>query len=284
MNNLVAISSFRSKCWIALALLSSPLPALAGGGGNSVGVPGIRVDIMDAEVRLEVKHTSLAQALDGLASISGVPIHYSAVPPGLVTATCRGATVKPVIECLLDHKANMVVRYAGRSSKGQPQVQPAEVWLLGTTFEYDQSSSVHNPAMAKTDSAPDASNQLLTMAKSENPSRRAEAIGRLMAGGRKGDVAVKKALEAALSDEDPKVRGQAITSLAMREGAGAAAALQQALQDSDVGVRLTAVARAGDNTALLQQATADSNASVREMATMRLNSLAQNAVTYEAIP
>ena len=114
------------------------------------------------------------------------------------------------------------------------------------------------------------------MASSKIPAERAEAIGRLMAGGREGDVAVKETLEAALSDPDARVRVQAISSLAHREGAGASAALHEAMHDSDVSVRLTAVDNAKDDIALLQQALNDSDATVRQLAGIRLEPLLKN--------
>ena len=94
-----------------------------------------------------------------------------------------------------------------------------------------------------------------------------------MAAGRKGDASVKEALEAALSDEDAKVRIQAISSLSHREGAGATAAFREAIHDKDVGVRLTAVDRSGADVELLQQALTDEAEMVRELAAMRLKSI-----------
>ncbi len=273
---------------MANALLLTSAAAL----GNGPSAPAIRVTLSEdagAELQLEAKRAPLARVLDEVAGKTGVRIHYSVLPEGLVTATCVGETVKAVIECLFDRKASLVVRYSGRSSKTHPQGLPAEVWILGTSLQASAgmknadacasvegaSSSARKAEKVEIDAAQEATDELVTMARSQDPARRAEAVGRLLAGGRKGDVAVRQVLETALTDEDPKVRAQALTSLAIREGAGAAAALQQALHDSDVSVRLTAVARAGDNTALLQQALADSDASVRELAAQRLNPLAK---------
>ena len=67
---------------------------------------------------------------------------------------------------------------------------------------------------------------------------------------------------------------QALSSLAHREGAAAVApALHEALHDSDVSVRLTAVDNAGADVALLQQALTDSDATVRQLAGIRLEPL-----------
>jgi HEAT repeat protein len=125
-------------------------------------------------------------------------------------------------------------------------------------------------ANPKTEPEPDQTDALVKMASSKIPAERAEAIGRLMAGGRKGDVTVKAALEAALLDPDARVRVRAISSLAHREGAAAAPALHEALRDSDASVRITAVDNAGNDVALLQQALTDSDATVRQLAEIRL--------------
>ncbi len=241
-----------------------------------------------AELQLEVRQAPLAQVLDSIASKTGVRINYSVLPDGLVTATCVGSTVKQVMECLLVRKADLVFRYSQQASKADPQGQPEEVWVLGAKFGAGQTNSVlcssagtqqqtlPKVAETKTGSEPDQTDELVKMASSKIPAERAEAIGRLMAGGREGDVTVKETLEAALSDADARVRVQAISSLAHREGAGASAALHEALHDSDVSVRLTAVDNAGNDVALLQQALTDSDATVRQLAGIRLEPLLKN--------
>ena len=255
---------------------------------SNPGEQNVRVVItedMGAELQLEARQAPLAKVLDGIASKTGVRINYSVLPDGLVTATCVGSTVKQVMECLLVRKADLVFRYSQQPSKADPQGQPEEVWVLGAKFVAGQSNSVvcssagtqqqtlPTAANTKTDSEPDESDELVKMATSKIPAERAEAIGRLMAGGRGGDVTVRETLEAALSDQDARVRVQAISSLAHREGAGASAALQEALHDSDVSVRLTAVDNARDDIALLQQALNNSDVTVRQLAGIRLEPL-----------
>ena len=238
-----------------------------------------------AELQLEVRQAPLAQVLDSIASKTGVRINYSVLPEGLVTATCVGSTVKQVMECLLLRKADLVFRYSRQASKADPKGQPEEAWVLGAKFGTGQANSVFcssagtrqqtlpTAAKTKAEQEPDQTDELVKMASSKIPAERAEAIGRLMAGGREGDATVKETLEAALSDPDARVRVQAISSLAHREGAGASAALHEALHDSDVSVRLTAVDNAGNDVALLQQALTDSDATVRQLAGIRLEPL-----------
>ena len=113
------------------------------------------------------------------------------------------------------------------------------------------------------------------MTSSNTPAERVEAMGRLLAAGQKGDVAVKQVLVAGLADPDPMVRVRALSSLAHREGADASGALREALHDSNVAVRLTAVDNAGGDEALLQQALTDSEETVRQLAELRLKQLSK---------
>ena len=237
------------------------------------------------ELQLEVRQAPLAQVLDTLASKTGVRINYSVLPDGLVTATCVGSTVKQVLECLLVRKADLVFRFSRQHSKADSNEGPEEAWILGAKFGTDQTNSVvcSSPGsqqqklpeaeQTKTGLELDQTDELVKMAGSKIPAERAGAIGRLMAGGRKGDPTVKETLEAALSDPDAKVRAHALSSLAHREGAGASAALHEAMLDSDVSVRLTAVNNAKEDIALLQKALNDSDATVRQLAGIRLEPL-----------
>ena len=153
---------------------------------------------MGAELQLEARQAPLAKVLDSIASKTGVRINYTVLPDGLVTATCVGSTVKQVMECLLVRKADLVFRYSRQASKADPVGQPVEAWVLGAKFGVGQANSVvcsspgtqqqtlPTAAKTKTDSEPDETDELVKMASSKVPAERAEAIGRLMAGGRRG--------------------------------------------------------------------------------------------------
>jgi hypothetical protein len=241
------------------------------------------------ELQVETKQAPLAQVLNAIANKTGVSINYTVLPEELVTATCVGTTVKQVMECLFEGKADLIFRYSPQSSKSESQGQPAEVWVLGTKFAENfeactpaetRQQTFQKAANAKTnpdqaEPEPDETDKLVKKASSKVPAERAEAVGRLLAEGRKNDLTVREALEAGLSDKDAKVRAQALSSLAHREGAGAATALQEAIHDNDVSVRLTAVDNAGDDVALLQQALNDEDASVRELAALRLGPISK---------
>lgn len=246
-------------------------------------------DDKGSELQLEVRQMPLAQVLDSISHKTRTPIHYSVLPDGLVTATCVGTTLKQVLECLLDRKADLIVRYPRKSDKVEAKGQVAEAWILGSrldgttakadcsaTDEINKGSLSLRKNYQDTEAESDRTDELLKMAQSKNPEERVEAIGALMAGGREGDPAVKAALEQALTDKDDNVRAQAISSLSHREGGGAVGAIQEALHDNSVDVRLMAVDGITDDIALLQQAINDSDETVRSLAETKLQQLTQD--------
>lgn len=247
-------------------------------------------DDKGSELQLEVRQMPFAEVLDSIARQTRVTIHYSVLPEGMVTATCVGTTLKQVLECLLDRKADLIVRYSHTPPQVGGNEQIAEAWVLGSRLDGNPASRTDCPATAKqageaslllkqkeqsVEEEPDQTEELIKMAQSKNPSERAEAIGDLLAGGRKGDPQVKAALLEALTDKDANVRAQAISTLAHREGSGATAAIQEALHDSSVDVRIMAVDGITDDAAMLQQAINDSDETVRGLATTKLEALTQ---------
>jgi HEAT repeats len=248
-------------------------------------------DNKGSELQLEVRQMPLAKVLDSIANQTHVAIHYSVLPEGLVTATCVGTTLKKVLECLLDRRADLIVRYPRGPAQADSKGQVAEAWILGsrldgTTAKADCATTMGQAAgkgsltlrQNEKDAAeaePDRTDELLKTAQSKDSSERADAIGALLADGREGDPGVKAALEQALTDQDANVRAQAISSLAHREGSGAAGAIQEALHDSSVDVRMMAVDGITDDVSLLQQAVNDSDETVRSLATVKLEQLTQ---------
>jgi hypothetical protein len=246
-------------------------------------------DNKGSEVQLEVRQMPLAQVLDAVARKTHVTIHYSVLPEGLVTATCVG-TLKQVLECLLDRKAGIIVRYPLDSAKNNSKEQVAEAWILGSRLASSPSTGSciatadNGSLMLRQDEQVneqsveaelDQTDQILNRVQSKNLGERVEAISALLRVGRNRDPDVKAALEIALTDQNAQVRAQAISSLAHREGSGAAGAIQDALNDSSVDVRLKAVDGITDDIPLLQQAINDSNATIRSLATEKLELLTQ---------
>jgi hypothetical protein len=245
-----------------------------------------------SELQLEVRQMPLAKVLEAIAKQTHVPIHYSVLPEGLVTATCVGTTLKRVLECLLDRKADLIVRYPRSNlAKADDKGQVSEAWVLGSRLEgssvnradcaatagqADKGSLVLQQKQQDAEAESDRTDDLLKMAKSASPAERVDAIGALLAEGRKGDPDVKAALEQALTDQDENVRAQAISTLAHREGSDAVPAIREALNDSSVDVRMMAVDGITDDVALLQQAVNDSDETVRSLANVKLQELTQS--------
>lgn len=242
-----------------------------------------------AELQLEVRQIPLAQVLNAIAEKIHVPIHYSVLPEGLVTATCVGTTLKKILECLLDRKADLIVRYPRADAKGGSKWQVAEAWILGSRLDgtvakdcpatgnmVDKGSLALWQNEQEADAAANQIGALLKITQSRNAAERADAIGALIAAGHEGDPAIKAALEEALHDKDANVRAQAISSLSHREdGNAVAGAIEEALHDDSVDVRMMAVDGITDDVGLLQQAVNDSDETVRGLATLKLEELMQ---------
>lgn len=268
--------------------LAGPTP----GKPNPGSTEFVMGDDKGSEYQLEVRQMPLPQVLKELTLKTHIPIHYSVLPEGLITATCVGSTIKPVLECLLDRKADIIVRYlhgkAGRADTGQI----AEAWVLGSKLEAvpkadlctassGQGSMSLNRAdrLAEDDfeAKPVQSDALLKMARSKNPQERAYAIGALLADGRQNSPEIKAILEEAVHDKDANVRAQAVSTLTHREdfNQNAKDVIQEALQDSSVDVRMMAVDGITDDVGLLQQAVNDEDEAIRTFASLKLEELLQ---------
>ncbi len=236
---------------------------------------------INKEFQLKVNQASLTEVLAVIANKTGVRINYSALPSGLMNANCSGSTVKQILECFLVGKADLVFRYSDSVSENDLPLKLEEVWIVGEKSGESRVNVIMPSVITDNKneiSEPDQTAALLKMASSNVASERVEAMGRLLAVGKKGDVAVKQVLIAGLADPEPLVRVRALSSLAHREGAEAASALNEALHDSNVSVRLTAVDNAGNDEVLLQQALRDSDANVRQLAELRLKQLSKVGV------
>ena len=240
-----------------------------------------------AELQLEVKEMPLAKVLESISIKSKVPIHYSVLPEGLVTATCVGSSVRQILDCLLARKADLIVRYSDDSGHDETNGQIAEAWILGsrigdavTPVDCSKGGTISKGTLSFQQRIPnseiDLTDDLIKASQTKDAIQRAEAMGALMAGGRPGDPTVKAVLEKALTDQDANVRAQAISSLAHREGNGAISAIQEALHDSSADVRMMAVDGIIDDTALLQQAVNDSDETIRYLAQVKLDALLQS--------
>jgi hypothetical protein len=239
---------------------------------------------------LEVRQAQLGQVLKEIAAKTGVRIHYSALPESPVTATCVGATVGQILDCLVGKQIGLV-------SQGKPE----EFWLLGSSVGSCQAVIVapmeqrptKQPGFAQagdTQAMPEQplltkqeqSDALLNQLKNANTSeQRAEALSSLATDGLIGDPNVRKALDDAVIDKDANIRAQAISTLANLDKEGVTEILANALHDNDVSVRMAAVDHADGDAALLRQALADTNASVRDFAAAKLAEINQRQERLE---
>ena len=258
-------------------------------------LPSAKIEIArdkGSEFLLEVRQLPLAQVLKELSAKTNTPIHYSVLPEGLITATCAGSSLKPVLECLLNRKADIIVRYVhGKTGKAEND-KIAEAWVLGSKLE-----ALPTSAACKADAAqgsislnmieanpetgaqlkPSQSDLLLEISKTGNPTDRAQAISDLLTIGGQNDPKVKSMLETAAHDPDANVRAQAISTLTHRDdySENAEAIIQDALQDESVDVRLMAVDGITGDAGLLQQAINDPDETVRSIAASKLDELSK---------
>ncbi len=238
-----------------------------------------------SELQLEVRQIPMAEVLKVITAKTQVPIHFSVLPDGLVTATCVGSTLKQVLECLLERRADLVVRYPHNADKSESKGQLAEAWVLGSRQDGMDCSLTGNTLPEQSQQAPDTtakpnpSDTLLKMAKSNNAAGRAEAIGALLAAGTKDDPQIQEMLEDAVHDEDANVRAQALSTLThwSNDTESISVALSEAIHDGSADVRLMAVDGITDDVGLLQQAVNDSDEVVRTTAITKLEALMKQA-------
>ena len=248
--------------------------------------PNIRLTttrVPGAELRLEARQAPLAQILKEIAKRTDTRIHYSVLPEAPVTATCVGASVKQIMNCLVGSQLGLVAQSAEQNA-------PDEFWVLGSSVGSCQAMTLESAApltqeisdeaeptpeeqMQAEQAMQEQSERLLEQAKTKDPKQRAEAIANLASSGVKDDPNIRRVLEESLSDKDAQVRAQAIATLAKREGEGAADALRQAYRDQDSNVRLMAVDHAGNDASLLQQAMTDKDPMIRQYAATKLEAL-----------
>jgi len=239
------------------------------------------------ELRLQVNKEALSEVLDQVAAKTGVLIHYSVLPERLVSAICIGSSVKTILDCLLGGVVDMVFRYPEGGAASINQL-PVEVWVLGSSLR-QASSSLKQCAKFEEqsgllqqkrkvisvgvvqDSLQEKLDFRLQMAASNKPSRRAQAISYLALHASLENKEVSRVIEEALTDESADVRAQAISARVRRQGEQASITeLQQAMQDTEVVVRISALQQLKEVNGLIEQALNDENQSVRQLAEMKL--------------
>ncbi len=251
----------------------------------------------DTAIRLETRNAPLGQILKAIADKTGAVIHYSVLPPEPVTATCVGANVRQIMECLLGSRVDRVYRNprpglanltnTHAHHKGN---QTQEIWILGARFGQESKAIADctldgsKPDVDSRDSAStqNPQNVLVQMAQLSQEGQYAElrkqALSILAAQGKTGDpeadAETTAALQAALTDKDAEVRAQAVFGLSQQDSPDTNQTLQDAIRDKSPDVRLMAVdsakAENPDGQVLLLQALNDSDETVKAAASYKL--------------
>ncbi|TAN48933.1 MAG: hypothetical protein EPN21_13705 [Methylococcaceae bacterium] len=256
---------YRPYLWIVAGLLVTS--GLYAGEAVERNAPFMRLSKAGAEWRLEVRQAVPDAVFDYLGRSGGVRIHAAKTSAALLTATCEGATLRRIVECLLGPSANLAFRYPPERSTAGTQPSPTEIWVLAAgPSAADGLDTQHAPDAGE----PDKVLRFLEMLGASDATQRASALSGLALLGDPGNSRIHQALTGALSDADANVRAQAVSALARRDGAQAAEFLRAALYDNDATVRLMAVDHAGSDSALLQAALADSDETVRALAALKL--------------
>lgn len=117
-------------------------------------------------------------------------------------------------------------------------------------------------------------------AASEDSGERIGALSQLAVKDTVDPAIIQKILQKALTDKDGNVRAQAVHALVQQDCADAMLVLEQALNDSELVVRLMALDSLSlddRSMSLLKQALEDDNEAIREMAAMKIEALSANS-------
>jgi hypothetical protein len=233
-------------------------------------------------LQLQVAQAPLRKVFDELSRVTEIGIHYSVLADELVTATCVGDSLKKVLECLLDDLQNIVFQYSQDTVDAGKVGKPVDIWILGSSLAGSGKSGACNGmqngsvAISKKQHIKQVGEKLIARLMhslaSNEPRQRADAIADLAIKTAIDNADVDDALLHAMDDKASIVREQALFGWAYRKGKDASAELRQALQDTEMSVRMKVVDLTQDR-ALLAQATADSNEIVRKIAQMKLDEL-----------
>ncbi|PXX16654.1 HEAT repeat domain-containing protein [Nitrosomonas ureae] len=127
---------------------------------------------------------------------------------------------------------------------------------------------------------------IVNLAASNDPAQRVNALSQLAVKGSIESGILQKILQAAIQDTNPQVRGQAVYAFAQQDCGDLFVVLEQALQDTELSVRLMALDSLGDDArsvALLQQVVEDENEAqaIKDLADMKLEALSANNRTQK---
>ncbi len=132
----------------------------------------------------------------------------------------------------------------------------------------------------------DFTEAIVNLAASNDPAQRVNALSQLAVKGSIESGILQKILQAAIQDTNPQVRGQAVYAFAQQGCGDLFVVLEQALQDTELSVRLMALDSLGDDArsvVLLQQVVEDENEAqaIKDLADMKLEALSANNRTQK---
>ncbi|MGH8612475.1 MAG: HEAT repeat domain-containing protein [Gammaproteobacteria bacterium] len=306
---LIAIGTVLLAAWLlpgAAQVVKSQEAALRTGPIEVADSPALGVEFKSGLLSIEARQSPLTEVLNAVREKTGIRFNCSLPLARSVTVSFMALPVKQALERLFGSEANFMFRYPeGRLG---PLAVPQEVWVLGKVQgagseprktgggedkaapSAEESNVARGPGLASegTDSTGDNAaaedgaldlndvqviDHLVELARDEDPATRVQALSTLASGENADEGAVESALDAALTDKDPTVRGTAVQALASRRGVDAIVHLRQALADPDPGVRIVVVENAvpqGQGLALLREALFDADEIVRTIAADRL--------------
>ncbi|MGH8497887.1 MAG: HEAT repeat domain-containing protein [Methylococcales bacterium] len=279
----------KRNIWIVMSMvwlseLTMPEPARSD--------PNLELSVeADGSFHLHAKQAPLERIVESIRDETRTTLNYFELPNVITTVTCSGDIVE-LLNCALGDANNLMVEYSETSADHAGARIPEQIWILASTESVTPSlSSNEGPAgpcgalqalssgLAQAGHALDDSGELDRLSRAESDAlhkrmrsrdsaTRIEAITRLRS--------VENATQAmdllyeALSDQDPAVRAQAVSTLAARSAPDTDRILRQALLDPDAGVRLMAVDNATQDESLLLTALEDTDNNVRLVASMKL--------------
>lgn len=311
---LIAIGTVLLAAWLLPGVaqaVKSQEAALRTGPIEVADSPALGVEFKSGLLSIEARQSPWTEVLNAVQEKTGIRFNCSLPLAGLVTVSFMALPVKQALERLFGPEANFMFRYPeGRLG---PLAVPQEVWVLGKVqgrsseplktgggedkaepgVEGSNAARGPSPANEGADSTGDNAvaedggldlndvqvvDHLVELARDEDPATRVQALSTLAGGGNADEGAVESALDAALTDKDPTVRGAAVQALASRRGVDAIEHLGQALEDPDPDVRIMAVdnlAPQGQGLALLREALSDADELVRTIAADRLKQVTE---------
>jgi HEAT repeats len=310
----IAIGTALLATWLlpgAAQAVSSQEAALRTGPLEVADSPALGVEFKGGLLSIEARQSPWTEVLNAVREKTGIRLNCSFPLAGSVTVSFMALPVRQALERLFGPEASFMFRYP-EGTLG-PLAVPQEVWALGKvqgggseprktgdgedkaapSAEGSNAARGPDPANEGADSTGDNAvaedgdldlndvqvvDHLVELARDEDPETRVHALSTLAGGGNADEGAVESALDAALTDKDPTVRGAAVQALASRRGVDAIEHLRQALEDPDPGVRIMAVenvAPQGQGVALLREALSNADELVRSIAADRLKQVTE---------